>query len=102
MKKVYTAADLPQAYLLSHLLEQAGIGHYIANENLQGGVGELPFTHTYPALWVYDTADYVRARAIIVRFEEAPPQSEGWRCRSCGEGNPPAFELCWKCDRAPD
>jgi hypothetical protein len=101
MKKVYTAADLPQAYLLSHLFEQAGIAHYISNENLQGGVGELPFTHTYPALWLLDAADYARARSIIVRFEEAP-QHEVWRCRSCGEDNPPAFELCWKCGRAPE
>jgi hypothetical protein len=100
MKKVYTAADLPQAYLLSHLLEQAGIAHYISNESLQGGVGELPFTQTYPALWLYDAADYPRARAIIDRFENTQ-QGEGWRCRACGEDNPPAFELCWKCGRTP-
>jgi hypothetical protein len=102
MKKLYTAADLPQAYLISHLLEQAGIAHYISNENLQGGVGELPFTHTYPDLWLYDATDYPRAREIIDCFERAPPQREGWRCHACGEDNPPAFELCWRCGHSPD
>lgn len=102
MKKLYTAADLPQAYLLSHQLDEAGIAHYISNENLQGGLGELPFTQTYPVLWLYDAADHVRARAIIDRFEAAPAPREGWGCQACGEGNPPGFELCWKCGRAPE
>ncbi len=98
MKKLYTAADLQQAYLLSHLLEQAGIAHYISNENLQGGVGELPFTHTYPTLWLFDETDEKRATAIIGVFERAATgQGNGWRCAACGEDNPGTFETCWKC-----
>ncbi|MBK8163939.1 MAG: DUF2007 domain-containing protein [Gammaproteobacteria bacterium] len=101
MRKVYSAADLPQAYLLSHLFDQAGIAHYISNENLQGGVGELPFTHTYPALWLLDEADLERARAIIEGFERTPPRQDSWHCTACGEENPPTFEMCWKCGRSP-
>lgn len=98
MKKLYTAADLQQAYLLSHLLDQAGIAHYISNENLQGGVGELPFTHTYPALWLFDEADGKRAATIIGAFEQAATgRGSGWCCAACGEENPGTFEMCWKC-----
>ncbi|MCC6207293.1 MAG: DUF2007 domain-containing protein [Gammaproteobacteria bacterium] len=98
MHKLYSAADLQQAYLLSHLLRQAGIAHYISNENLQGGVGELPFTHTYPAIWLFDEADRVRARTIIEAFEQAATrQEDAWRCAACGEDSPGTFETCWKC-----
>jgi hypothetical protein len=97
MKRVYSAADLPQAYLLSHLLDEAGIAHYVANVNLQGGVGELPFTQTYPAIWLYDETDYARARSIIGDFEAASNRPGHWRCSACGEDNPLTFDLCWNC-----
>lgn len=100
MKRVYSAADLQQAHLLSHLLEEAGIPHFIANQNLQGGVGGLPFTHTYPEIWIYDEADFDRARATVASFESASLKQGSWRCEVCGEENPLTFELCWKCGRA--
>lgn len=103
MLKLYSAADLQQAHLLSHLLEQAGIAHYIANENLQGGVGELPFTQTYPAIWLFDETDREQAQAIIAAFEQAGTrQGDGWRCGACGEDNPGTFETCWKCGHGRD
>jgi hypothetical protein len=101
MKKVYSAADLPQAHLLSHLLDHAGIAHYIANEYLQAGVGELPFTDTYPAIWLFDAVDYARARSVIEGFERASTRQGAWCCGVCGEDNPPTFELCWSCGRTP-
>lgn len=101
MKKVYSAANLSQAYLLSHLLEQAGIAHYISNEYLQAGVGELPFPDTYPAVWLFDAGDYARARSVIEGFEQASTRQGVWRCGACGEDNPPTFELCWNCGWSP-
>lgn len=103
MLKLYSAADLQQAHLLSHLLGQAGIAHYISNENLQGGVGELPFTQTYPAIWLFDEADREQAQAIIAAFEQAGTrQGDAWRCGACGEDNPGTFETCWKCGHGRD
>lgn len=97
MKKIYSAADLPEAHLISHLLARAGIAHHIFNENLQGGVGELPFTHTWPDIWVIDDADAEPAGAVIREYERADTRGEPRRCAVCQEENPPAFEICWRC-----
>lgn len=97
MKRIYTAADLAQAYLLSHLLARAGIDHYIANEHLLAGAGELPFPDTYPVIWLYDAEDTTQARRIVDEFERTPERDDSWRCAACGEGNPASFELCWRC-----
>jgi len=96
MKRIYTATDVTQAYLLSQLLARAGIGHYLANEHLQGGAGELPFAAIYPVIWLYDDAEDVRARRIVEDFERVPPGGD-WRCTGCGEDNPSTFDLCWRC-----
>ncbi len=99
MKKIYSAADLPEAHLISHLLARAGIAHHIFNENLQGGVGELPFTHIWPDIWVVDDADAEQAGALIREYEHSASQGGGEPrcCPACGEENPPTFEICWRC-----
>lgn len=42
MKPVYDAANLIDAHLVRHALEDAGIPSFIAGESLTGGMGELP------------------------------------------------------------
>lgn len=42
MKPVYDAANLIDAHLVRHALEDAGIPVYIRGEALMGGVGDLP------------------------------------------------------------
>lgn len=42
MKPVYDAANLIDAHLVRHALEDAGIPVFIAGESLTGGMGELP------------------------------------------------------------
>ena len=42
MISIYHAANLTDAYLIRHLLEQERIDAYIAGEYLQGALGELP------------------------------------------------------------
>ena len=100
MKKIYSAADLPQAYLVSHLLDRAGIAHHVFNANLQGGVGEIPFTHTWPEIWIVDEADAERATGIVRAYEQGPAPGELSRCPACGEENPAGFEICWRCGTA--
>lgn len=97
MKKIYSAADLPEAHLVSHLLAEAGIAHHVFNENLQGGVGELPFTHTWPDIWIVDEADAPRALELIRAYERGPSGGEPAACPACGEENPAGFEICWRC-----
>ncbi|GAB6196188.1 putative signal transducing protein [Lysobacter xanthus] len=42
MKPVYDAANLIDAHLVRHALEDAGIPVFIRGEALTGGIGELP------------------------------------------------------------
>ncbi|GAB3335758.1 DUF2007 domain-containing protein [Marilutibacter aestuarii] len=42
MKVVYEAANLIDAHLVKHALEDSGIPVFLRGENLVGGMGELP------------------------------------------------------------
>lgn len=101
MLKLYSAGNLQEAYLILHRLEQAGIEARVLNEHAQGGVGELPFTHAYPEVWLLEPADRSRARAIVEGYEREAKMPLGSRtCLSCGEESPASFEICWRCGNA--
>lgn len=97
MFKLYSAANLQEAYLLLHRLEQAGIEARVLNEHAHGGLGELPFTHVYPEVWLVDAADAARARAVLAEQARAPENAAVRHCRACREENPGNFESCWRC-----
>lgn len=97
MQKLYTAANLQDAYLLLHQLLQAGIEARVLNEHAQGGLGELPFTHVYPEIWLLEPAAMAQARRIVTEYERRQPASGACICRTCGEESPGGFELCWYC-----
>lgn len=97
MIKAYTAANLQDAHILLGLLHAAGIEAHVLNANAQGGLGEIPFTHAYPEIWLVEARDLARARPVIERFERPPSGSPPQRCPACGEENPPGFEICWNC-----
>jgi hypothetical protein len=97
MIRLYTASDLPDAYLLLRELERADIEARVFNENAQGGVGEIPFLHALPEIWLMDESDVGRARLIVARHEQRPRDAAPVSCPACGESNPGTFELCWKC-----
>lgn len=99
MKRIYTTANLQEAYLIMHMLGDAGIQCHIFNEDLQGGLGELPFTHIWPEIWIVNETDGKRALDIIHDFEHSAVNDAGGVCRSCGEDNPSTFEICWNCGR---
>ncbi|UCD66988.1 MAG: DUF2007 domain-containing protein [Betaproteobacteria bacterium] len=96
MRRIYTAATLPDAHLVVGLLDQAGIAARVFNENAQGGVGEIPFTHAWPEVWLEKEDDAGRALEII-RTLERGGASHQVQCRGCGESNPDNFEICWNC-----
>ena len=97
MKRLYDAADLPQAQLLLDRLAEAGIPARLFNANAQGGLGEIPFTAAYPQVWIEEAADWERARAVVERFERPAKPAPARRCPACGEENPGGFDLCWSC-----
>jgi hypothetical protein len=99
MKRVYNAANLPDAHIVAGVLAEHGIRVRILNANASGAIGELPVDSAAPQLWVTNAADEARARAVIEAFLR--PQGGAARaCRGCGEENPPAFEICWNCGAA--
>lgn len=96
MKRVYTAAHLPDAQMLVHTLASHGVSARVLNESLQGGVGELP--HIWPEVWIDDERDWDRARSLVGKFDRAVTRNEGpIHCPHCHEENPATFEICWQC-----
>jgi hypothetical protein len=97
MQRFYSAANLPEAYLVRDLLAQAGIEASVFNEHAAGAAGELPLTETAPEVWLMDDADVERARALLAAHERRR-MAEGTRtCPQCGEPNPATFDVCWRC-----
>ena len=99
MHKIYLAPTLPDAHLILGLLRQAGIDARVLNENAQGGLGEIPFQHAWPEVWVVEERDIARAREIIDSMEGADPTTQ-IVCAACGEANPGNFQTCWSCGEA--
>lgn len=97
MQKLYSAENLPDAYLLLHRLQRAGIEARVLNEHAQGGMGEIPFTHAYPEVWLVEPADAERARTIVAEHERREPPGRPHVCGVCHEESPGGFELCWRC-----
>ena len=100
MIKAYTAANLQDAHIVLGLLASSGIKARILNASAQGGLGEIPFMHAYPEVWLEDARDVARARALIEEFERPARAGPPRRCAKCREDNPPWFEVCWKCGTA--
>lgn len=96
MKRVHTAANLPEAHILLHLLEHRGIRARVFNANASSLAGELPIEASLPQVWVEHARDADRARELIAAFlgsSHGPPR----KCPACGEENPSSFDLCWAC-----
>ena len=99
MRKIYIAANLPDAHIVLNLVERAGIRTCVTNANVQSVIGEVP-VNLYPEVWVMDDEDYVRARKIVVDHEYTPRECGVGYCLDCGEENPRSFEICWHCGKA--
>lgn len=98
MKKVFSANSLIEAQIVLDLLEHAYISGKLFNQHAQGVVGEIPFTHAYPEVWVIRDEDYERGRTIVESYEKTPPELGTVVCPACGEVNPRNFQLCWHCE----
>jgi hypothetical protein len=100
MIRAYTAANLQDAHILLGLLHAEGIEARIFNASAQGGLGEIPFTNTYPELWLLHERDVPRARLVFAQFEHpSSGMARATRCTACGEDNPAGFEICWSCGK---
>ncbi|WP_090698544.1 putative signal transducing protein [Nitrosomonas aestuarii] len=97
MKKIYSANNLMEAQIVLDMLEHALIPAQLFNQHAQGGMGDIPFTHAYPEVWIIRDTDYERGRKIIQQYETIPQTNTIINCSVCGEENPSNFQLCWHC-----
>lgn len=100
MKKVFTREELIWVVQAKSLLEDQGIACTLRNEYASSVAGEVPFTHTWPELWVLDDRDAESAKALIKEWQQTMQDSEdypAWQCPQCGESNEGQFALCWSC-----
>ena len=79
------------------LLSQHGIRARVLNANASSIMGELPIEAALPQVWVDDTREAERARALIEAYQRAPRAGPPVTCPRCGEENPGSFDLCWSC-----
>jgi len=100
MKKLTSAPTAITLHHFRNLLMAEGIASEIRNEFFGGILGEMPFTETWPQLWVVNNLDFERAKQLIDGsvLDESPKES--WRCKHCGEENEGQFAACWKCGSA--
>ena len=75
MKPVYDAANLIDAHLVRHALEDAGIPVFIRGEALTGGIGELP-VHGMLQVCVPDTA-WPDADSVVRGLDFGQPPQAG-------------------------
>lgn len=99
MKRVHVSEALAEVVHFRNLLEQADILCFVKNEQLSGGVGDIPFLECLPELWVARDEDYDRAVELIAEVRAERPAAREWTCRACGETNEGQFAACWRCGR---
>jgi hypothetical protein len=102
MKRVWSGSALHDTAHLQNLLEQLGIGCFIKNRDLAGGLGDLPFLDCSPELWVLCDEQADQATAALRDALRPAPGAAGlaWRCRHCSEDNEAQFTACWSCGHA--
>ncbi|MDE0309936.1 MAG: DUF2007 domain-containing protein [Acidiferrobacterales bacterium] len=97
MIRVYIAENLADAHLVCNRIRENGIVAHVFNEFSNGAVGELPFTHTWPEVWVENDRDKNYALEIVSQCQPAEFVDAERDCPECGQLNPVNFEICWSC-----
>ena len=101
MKRLTSHESLAFLGHLKNLLEQSGVRCVIRNEQLSGGLGEIPFLECLPELWIVSDRQLEQAEALLAELQRVDPTAPQWVCAACGETNEGQFAACWQCGR-PD
>ena len=97
MKRIYTARNLPEAYLVRDLLTQSGVAAHVFNEHAMAAMGELALGSAYPQVWIAQEHQEQHARSVIADYETRPASTTSRKCVACDEQNPGEFDICWNC-----
>lgn len=99
MKKLTSAPTAITVHHYRNILTAEGIKSVIRNEHFGSILGDMPFTETWPQLWVVNDLDYDRALQLISDDALTECPSEDWKCTHCGEINEGQFAACWNCEK---
>lgn len=80
-----------------NVLRADGIACQMRNYYAIGATGGLACLDTWPQICLDRDEDAARARQLLAELNTI---GQDWACRSCGEENASAFELCWCCGAA--
>ncbi len=101
MKKVFASNDRSAIEILRGLLSAEGIESVVLNEITGAVLGDIPFWHAMPELWISNTGDLERAQAIVADFASGETKKTlpdtPWTCNQCGEEIEGQFTECWNC-----
>ncbi|WP_154224320.1 DUF2007 domain-containing protein [Marinicella rhabdoformis] len=92
-----TSEHITELMPLKTALELENIDCFIKNEFNGGGLGEIPFTETWPELWIKNESDKAKALSIIESFSTTSEAMADWDCPECHERIEREFQLCWQC-----
>ncbi len=95
--KLFTSQSLPEVELRRMLLAEQGIATLVRNQYVSMASGEVPFTDTWPELWLVDEKDWDQARAILSIQPATADSTQEWTCAGCGEISDGQFGACWNC-----
>lgn len=93
--RLRTCRTLPEAHLVNTELMRAGILSEVRGEARAPLAGEIPFADARIEVWV--GADHVLSATTLLAEIDDAAKGDPHVCPKCGEENPPAFELCWRC-----
>lgn len=99
MKKLTSSPTLVTIHHYRNILTAEGIPSVIRNEHFGSILGEMPFTDTWPQLWIENDLDYDRALQLISDDAADESPAESWKCATCGEINEGQFAACWNCGK---
>ena len=96
--RVYRAHHLVEATHVKNLLESAGIGTFLRNENLVRLSGEVPFDQCWPEVWIADDRDFDPAQRLLADLRHGAKRwGPAWTCGHCNEWLEGQFTACWNC-----
>jgi len=109
MKKVFVDEMITWVVQARNVLEEANIPCFIKNEFSGNLAGEVPFTETWPELWIHRERDWAEAKALLqplrdsrLAQKDSDEQHPDWQCAHCGAMNEGQFALCWSCGELVD
>lgn len=100
MVRIHAARNLTELTIVRDHLAARGIATEVRNQFASAALGEVPWTATWPELWVVDERDAALAARIIAEVSESDAAEHAWRCARCGEEVDGTLARCWNCESA--